>query len=493
MYIIRPPIYQTQQIRTFEALAQEKYGISGQAMMDQAGKAAFEFLLRRWPQAKRIAVLCGSGNNGGDGYVIGRFAHEHGLETTIWQVGDHHNLKAEAKEAFVACQNAHVPIIPFGPRTGLNHPDLIVDAICGVGLQDELRDEAIVAIEHMQSACVPIFAIDVPTGINADTGAVMGKAVNATATITFIGLKMGLLTGRGMAFTGELVLNDLHLPSEMFALVPPVAEKAVMSTYMEHLRPRPRDCHKGQCGHVLIIGGELGCSGAPRMAAEAALRTGAGLASIATRPEHALAMNSSRPEIMCHGVSTTDQLQPLIEQADVIIVGPGLGQTNWGRTLWQSACHARAPLVVDADGLNLLSAFPEAHENWILTPHPGEAARLLGISAQAVQSDRLAAVKGLHKQYGGTCVLKGAGTLILAPGTLPVVCDKGNPGMASAGMGDVLSGVIGGLVAQGVPLGDAAKLGACLHAMAGDMAARSGERGTLAMDLMPFLRQLVNG
>lgn len=275
-------------------------------------------------------------------------------------------------------------------------------------------------------------------------------------------------------------------------MVEPVAEKIHLQNYSAFLKQRPRDWHKGLSGHVLIIGGGLGFSGAPRMSAEAALRVGAGLVSVATCPENA-GLFSDYPEIMSHGVNDINELNPLLQKADVIVIGPGLGQTDWARKICEEVFRQLLPLVIDADALNLLSGMNHySFEQAVLTPHPGEAARLLAKTTQQIQEDRLAALKEINKKYGGVIVLKGAGTLVFASNTLPGLCDKGNPGMATAGMGDVLSGVIGGLIAQGIPLSDAAKLGVCLHAMAGDLAAKEGERGMIATDLMPYLRRLSN-
>jgi hydroxyethylthiazole kinase-like uncharacterized protein yjeF len=243
---------------------------------------------------------------------------------------------------------------------------------------------------------------------------------------------------------------------------------------------------------VLIVGGELGYSGAPRMAAEAALRVGAGLVSVATRPEHAALINCHRPEIMSHGVANAEDLDRLIKKASVIILGPGLGLTDWSKKMFELVCQQKLPLLIDADGLNLLAGTSMRNENWVLTPHAGEAGRLLSVSAATVQQDRLAALNKITQGYDGVCVLKGAGTLVMKAEGLPAICEQGNPGMATAGMGDVLSGVIGGLMAQGIPMEEAAKLGVCLHAKAGDLAAKEGERGMIATDLMPWLRQLSN-
>lgn len=256
---------------------------------------------------------------------------------------------------------------------------------------------------------------------------------------------------------------------------------------------RNRDAHKGDFGHVLIIGGDHGMGGAVRLSAEAALRVGAGLVSVATRPENVSLVCSTRPEIMCHGIQRADALSPLIEKATVIAFGPGLGKSDWSRDFFQQVISLQKPMVVDADALNLLRESPIKKEQWILTPHPGEAARLLSSDVSVVQHDRHSALEKLHARYGGVIVLKGMQTLVSQKGRQAYCCDAGNPGMASGGMGDVLSGVIAGLIAQHFSLDDAAKIGVFLHATAGDLAAQAnGERGLLAMDLMPHLQQLVN-
>jgi hydroxyethylthiazole kinase-like uncharacterized protein yjeF len=260
-----------------------------------------------------------------------------------------------------------------------------------------------------------------------------------------------------------------------------------------YLKPRARQWHKGLSGHVLIIGGECGFSGAPHMAAEAALRVGAGLVSVATRKDHADLISVAVPEVMSHGVEQADALLPLAQKATVLVVGPGLGQLPWGKKMWQTIYEYKLPRVIDADGLNLLAQEPVYDDNWILTPHPGEAARLLNITTEQVQLNRQQTAEAIAKKYGGVCVLKGAGTIVYQKDHEPYVCDKGNPGMATAGMGDVLSGVLGGLIAQGIPLFEAAKIAVYIHAVAGDRAAaENGERGIVATDLMPYLQQLVN-
>lgn len=258
------------------------------------------------------------------------------------------------------------------------------------------------------------------------------------------------------------------------------------------MRPRHKSAHKGDFGHALLVGGDSGYSGAVRLSAEAALRTGSGLVSVGTRPEHAVLMTMSCPELMCHGVETRMGVNKLAKRATVIAVGPGLGLSAWSNELFEAALETALPLVVDADGLNLLAKAPRKNDNWVLTPHPGEAAKLLNCATVDVQKGRLSAVQQLQKTYGGVVVLKGEGSLIAGDGQRIYRCNEGNPGMATGGMGDVLTGIIVGLIAQGHSLVNAAKLGVMIHATAGDYAAKEGKRGLTASDLIKQVRGLVN-
>lgn len=267
----------------------------------------------------------------------------------------------------------------------------------------------------------------------------------------------------------------------------------VLENLLKLLKPRERDADKHDFGHVLIVGGDYGMAGAVRMAAEAAARIGAGLVSVATHPKHTTLIISNRPELMVHGITDPEELNPLLQRANAIVLGPGLGRSTWSHELFNKTLNHPIIKVVDADGLNLLSKSPQHRSDWILTPHPGEAARLLDTTIAKIKSSRIEAVSTLQKAYGGITVLKGAGTLILGNNQQPKICKAGNPGMASGGMGDLLSGVIGGLLAQDLPKLTAAELGVMLHSTAGDLAAHDfGERGLLAMDLIPYLRKLIN-
>lgn len=262
------------------------------------------------------------------------------------------------------------------------------------------------------------------------------------------------------------------------------------TSFKSLLSPRPRDANKGLYGHVLIIGGNEGMPGAVQLAGEAALRCGAGLVSVATKPQHIALMNC--PEIMVYGIHNIHDLKPLLTKATVIVIGPGLGKTSWSVDLLKIVLSCSQVKVLDADALNWLAENPQQSEQWILTPHPGEAARLLNCTIDDIQKNRIESILQLQKKYHGTIVLKGAHSLICTSHSLSV-CHEGNPGMATAGMGDVLSGIIGGILAQHFDLQQAAELGVCLHASAGDLAAKElGERGLIATDLMPYLHHLVN-
>lgn len=472
-----------------DRFAIERLGIPGIELMHRAGKAAFDTLRRRWPGARTVSVICGSGNNGGDGYVVARFAWEAGLDVRVYPAVATSALRGDALLAYREYETAGGPVLSFVPAE-FEGAEVVVDGLLGTGLDREvsgLYADIIRAINRFRGG---ILALDIPSGLHADTGCALGDAVRADVTATFVGLKRGMFTGDGREHCGEVEFADLDLP---YTVYDPVKASALLLPDWEQGLPRRfRGAHKGHFGHVLAVGGEMGFSGAVRLAAEAAARVGAGLVSVATRPAQAQLMNLSRPELMCHGVDHPEQLRPLLERANVVAIGPGLGQSAWAAMLFAEVLACGLPLVVDADALNLLARNPMRRDHWILTPHPGEAARLLQTSASAIQRDRFAAIAALRQRFGGTVVLKGSGTIVSGTSGVPGVCTLGNPGMASGGMGDVLTGVLAGLMAQGLAANEAAEVGVRLHGASGDLAAREGERGLLASDLMAPLRQLVN-
>lgn len=484
-------LYSAAGTRALDRAAIETHGIAGFELMQRAAAAAWAELGRRWPQARRIAVVCGTGNNGGDGFVVAALARRAGLAVDLYLVGARERIGGDAARALALADDAGLAPSPL-PES-LDSAEVVVDALLGTGLDREVRGAHGEAIARINASGRPVLAIDIPSGLDATTGACLGVAVAAQVTVSFIGLNQGLFTGAGPALVGEVVFAGLDLPGACYEAVPASARLVAWSDLRERLAPRARTAHKGRFGHVLVVGGAPGYGGAARMAAEAAARVGAGLVSLATHPAHAAALTQSRPEIMCHAIADGAALRALARRASVVALGPGLGQEAWGRELFASARALPLPQVLDADALNLLARDPDHAARRILTPHPGEAARLLDGDTATIARDRFAAAAALAARFGGVALLKGAGTLIAAPAAVPVVVRGGNPGMASGGMGDVLTGVIAGLVAQGHPLAEAAALGACVHAEAADRAAAAdGERGLLAADLMPWLRRAVN-
>jgi NAD(P)H-hydrate epimerase len=499
-------LYTAAQVRELDRLAIEERKIPGAKLMQRAGAAAFDLLRVRWPRARRVAIVCGPGNNGGDGYMMARLVREAGLSVDVLSLGAAEKMQGDAAVARKQCKSAGVAVKNFQADQLAGH-DVIVDALLGTGLEREVDGEWRAAVEAVNASRLPVLAVDIPSGLHADTGRVMGAAVHASATMTFIGLKAGLFTGAGREHAGEIFFNDLNVPPDIYTRVPAMAQRLTETSLHGLMSGRRRDMHKGDAGHVLVIGGARGMPGAACLAGEAAYRAGAGLVMLATHPEHAAHISAARPELIVHAVATPQELRPLLARADVIAVGPGLGQGEWGDALFGAALDTKLPMVVDADALNTLATDPLMHADWILTPHPGEAARMLGMSTEDIQADRFTAAREIVASFGGVCVLKGAGTLVasfkmerraseasrttLADGVVSV-CDRGNPGMASGGMGDVLTGVIAGLRAQGLISPVAARLGVWLHAAAGDDVAASGEIGMLASDLFPHIRSRLN-
>ena len=476
-------LYRAEQVRALEQLAINIQGITSFDLMTRAGKAVFASINHQWPTIKSVAIFCGSGNNAGDGYIVARLAMLMGLKVVVYSLVDPESLSGNALLAYRNYRVVAGTVILFQSEQ-IIAADVFVDALLGIGLSRPVAGLYAQAIALINTTAVKVIAIDIPSGIHADTGFVLGCAVKADCTVSFVALKQGLLTGQAVDYCGNIIYESLAVPTSIFLEIKPAAvrvTKAVISS-------RDRYSHKGHYGHILIIGGDHGYTGAVRLAGEAALRMGAGLVSIATRTEHAALMNLGRPELMCHGVETSDQLAILLEKASVVVIGPGLGQSDWAKMLFNKTLNAGKPMVIDADGLNLLAKSPTANPQWILTPHPGEAASLLNCTTAEIEQDRFASVTAIQSQYDGIALLKGAGTLIASADDC-AISSTGNPGMASGGMGDVLAGIIAGLLAQGLSLQEAAQQGAYHHGLAADVAVRrKGERGLLASDLMLYLR-----
>jgi hydroxyethylthiazole kinase-like uncharacterized protein yjeF len=485
------PLYRSDAVRAIDRAA-IAHGIAGFELMRRAAQAAFDLLRQAWPEARGVSVVCGSGNNGGDGYLVACLARDAGLDVAVHAAPPTASSSADARRARAAWSDAG-GIVGDLAKAKFDGAEVIVDALFGIGLTRAPDGDAAHIIALMNASRCTILALDVPSGIDADTGATPGNAVRAARTITFIAAKRGVYTGRARELCGTVTIAPLQVPRAQVDAHAPDARLLRAPDLARWLRPRARDAHKGHHGHVLAIGGEHGYGGAIQLCAQAALRSGAGWVSVATRADHIALLLAARPEAMSRAVESDEDLLPLLERADVLAIGPGLGQNDWGRALFARALKSGKSLVLDADALNLLALSPMSLHDAILTPHPGEAARLLGCTVADIEADRFAAAHGLAERFAATVVLKGAGSIVAAPGQTPAVIDAGNPGMASAGMGDVLTGAIAALRAQGLDAFDAACAGALLHAAAGDIAARDGgERGLLAGDLFIPLRKLAN-
>ena len=484
-------LYSSAQVRALDAYAIEALRIPAYTLMKRAGEAALRHLRSRYPLAHRIAVVCGGGNNGGDGYVLARFAQAAGLTVTVLAASDPEQLRGAARQAFEDLRATGARARPFAASL-LDEGEIVVDALLGTGLHGEVRAEYAAAIRAINQSGRPVFALDVPSGLDSDAGVPLGEAVRADCTVTFVGLKTGLLVGEGPEYAGTVFFDDLELTPPPGEFVPRLTR--IVETEIQAALPRRhRAAHKGDFGRVLIVGSGSGMPGATRLAGEAALRVGAGLTTVAAAPENVAAIAAGRPELICLALTDKQVLAEALARADVVAIGPGLGRSAWARAALDTVLAAEKPLVVDADALNLLAeAEVRPRDDWILTPHPGEAARLLGVTTEQIQRDRLAALDRLLERFRGTIVLKGAGTLVGATGRTPGVCERGNPGMATAGSGDVLTGAIAGILAQCREPWAAARIGVLVHAVAGDAAARVGERGVLASDLARELHHAVN-
>ena len=514
-------LYTAAQVRRLDAAVIEGSlappAVPGIELMERAGRAAFETAARAWPDARRWLVFCGAGNNGGDGYIVARLAREAGREVTLCALKEPATLGGDAATAARRWREAGGQAATW-PLSGIEDYDLVCDALLGTGLDREPAGAYGEVIEAVNRAGRPVLAVDIPSGLQADTGVAPGRAVRADLTVTFIGNKRGLFTADGPDCAGAVHFADLQT---LDAVRDSITDSGILiqeEIIAKNLPRRARNTHKGSFGWLLGVGSDLGMSGAVRLCGEAALRSGAGKVTLVTRPEHAGLINMACPELMVRGMDSGAALTDLMERVDAVVAGTGLGRSGWSRELFSACLASPAPLVLDADGLNLLAelgpalpksgppgpGLPESglpRGRWILTPHPAEAGRLLGRSAAAVQGDRVAAAQELAQRFDAVVVLKGCGTVVAAADGRYAICPLGNPGMATAGTGDVLSGVIGGIlaqrlaqgVAQGLDCWDAATTGVVAHALAGDLAAADiGERGLLASDITHRLPAVLN-
>ena len=492
-------LYTAEQVRRLDKCAIEGHGIPGIELMERAGGAVFDAARQAFPDAGKYLVLCGGGNNGGDGYIVARKAIEAGIEVDVCALKDPSGLVGDAATAAQRWQEAGGVLTPWPVRDPGNY-DVIFDALLGTGLDREPAGAYAEAIEAANQAESFVVAVDIPSGLNADTGAVMGIATVADLTVTFIGSKRGLFTADGADYTGDVLFDDLETPDSVRDSESNSGILIQEELILDFLPPRLLNSHKGNYGWLLAVGSEAGMSGAVRLCGEAALRSGAGKVTVCTRREHAALINVACPELMVRGVDKAAELETLLGEVDVVVTGTGLGRSGWSEDMLRACLAANLPTVLDADGLNILAEthpglgkgeFPAG--KCILTPHPAEAGRLLGCFARDIQQDRVASALKLARRYEAVVALKGCGTVVADPSGRYAICPLGNPGMATAGSGDVLSGVVGAMLAQGLEPWEAAMCGVVAHASAGDLAAgQAGQRGMLASDITAFLPAVLN-
>lgn len=503
-------LYHAAQVRDFDRLAIEQHALPGIVLMKRAAQAMWHVAQARWPTARHYVVLCGGGNNGGDGFLFAALAVSRNSQVTVIHTRTADQLRGDAERAWRALQasqsqsSGEVHFVLASEQNAavevIGEADLVVDCLLGTGLNQSVRPLEKALIQSINRSTVPVLAADLPSGLNSDSGAEMGVAVQADCTVSFVALKLGLFTASGPQCCGDLVFTNLGIPAAVFRTSLPAACLLDLRELQTLTPTRQANAHKGRHGHTLVIGGDTGMGGAIILAARAALYSGSGLVSVATRAQHVGPCLSQQAELMVHAVRHSEDLQPLLTRCTSVVIGPGLGQSSWSRGLLHAVLRApfSGPMVLDADALNLVAA-----ENWqslligkqvLTTPHPGEAARLLACTNAEVQADRLGSVRALQQQLGGHSLLKGAGTLLCDDQGEVTLCGYGNAGMAAGGTGDVLSGVIGALLAQGLGSAQALQLGACLHSAAADqLREQTGTTvGMTASELIPVIRRFLN-
>ncbi len=489
------PLLRAEEIRAHES-ALCAQGRSPAELMESAGAAVFKALRQQWPTAHRIGILLGSGQNAGDGWVVARLAEAAGLCVTVFGWWD------ESPPTGAAAAMAQRVPLPAGARRTTAEDlagssfEVIVDAGFGLGFRPEKPVPPSVAgwmaaVTECRARGSRVLAIDLPSGLCADTGRVADGVIAADLTVCVLGLKVGLFTGQGAAVRGQVVLALLG------AAMPLLSPSRNLLWTVPALPPKPRAGHKGVFGTVLVVAGNRGMAGAARMAAEAALRSGAGKVIVATHPAHASVLGMGCPELIVQAVDDAAAMQPALAQAQAIVLGCGLGAStaadDWAQRMIDAVWGAPLPLVVDADGLIQLGARAPRTAATVLTPHPGEAARLLGCATADIERDRLAAARALSERFAAQVLLKGAGSVLSTAAGLQI-CGRGDPALATAGAGDVLAGVIGGLLALGLPAEEALARAVCWHAQAGEaLAYAEGAWGAAATDLLPVIRALING
>ncbi|HWP96807.1 MAG TPA: NAD(P)H-hydrate dehydratase [Syntrophomonadaceae bacterium] len=509
-------IIKAREMKEIDQRASSDFGIPSLVLMENAGLRTLEIIeeILGQSQGKKVLILAGKGNNGGDGMVVARHLMNSGALVEIFLLGREDQLSSDALINYRILQRMGAKIYPLDQDSALDvlmssllSSDLAVDALYGIGFQGRLNDFEARIVKILNWSRVPVVAVDIPSGVEADTGKVNGEAVRAVYTVTFALPKLGLLLEPGREYVGALTVADISIPQAL--LCDPGLKTNLINETLVHsmIRPRRPDSHKGSYGHVLVIGGSLGMTGAVMMASYAALRSGAGLVTAAL-PETLLPIVAGGiMEIMTTPLAATAQdaigiealpaIENLLGTASICAIGPGMSRYPEARAIVRFVLeHSGIPVIIDADGLNALQGevgiLKKRQIPLVLTPHPGEMSRLSGKSIEEIQTHRMEIACNFAQEYGVTLVLKGHQTLVATPGGEVYLNLTGNPGMATAGSGDVLCGMIAGLAAQGLRPQDAAIAGVYLHGAAGDLGAdRVGQRGLVAVDLINDIPEIL--
>jgi len=500
MHNLPDKLYKVESVVKLEQIAINEFAIPGYELMKRAGKAVYQVIDSSFSRDKKVLVLCGAGNNAGDGYVVAKLASENGFDVRVISLIDPATLKNEASLAYQDWLS--VGELSEPELSHIEQADIIVDALLGTGLTREVSARWAQWITAVNRSSRAVIAVDVPSGLVADTGSIAGVAIKADITVCFIGLKQGMFTALANDYCGEIIFDDLGLDDEVFSRV--AADASLLKGVDYSLLPkRKASSNKGNFGHVLIAAGNKGMPGAAILAAKAALRSGAGLVTIVTVAENLAAICLAVPEAMvksCEADRIDEVLTPqLVNSVTHIAIGMGLGQDDWALSLLRYCVNLDKPMLLDADALNLVAQHRLRIDcPLVITPHPGEAARLLSdktaFSSADIQRDRFTAIRQLHDMFStgksGAVILKGSGSLIFNGEALKV-CSLGSAAMAAPGMGDVLSGIVIALIAQGIEISDAAELAVCLHASAAELLAGDSTRGLLASDIIGALPRVL--
>lgn len=494
-------IFNTKEVYNIEKDYAIRHGNSSYDLMDKAGFSVFKYILELKENVKSVLIFCGRGNNGGDGYVAAYYLKQHGIDVKVCAIGPVH----ERQEAFIAYKKyveSGGIVLNTLPSVATN-VDVVVDALLGTGLTSFVKEPYASYIQFINKIDALKIAIDVPSGLNADTGIVLGDCVQANITICMLALKIGLFTADAVDYTGKVIFEDLGVDSGSYYKKISFDDGGpclpCLNRYYDNIKEdlplRLKSANKGDCGKILIIAGSFGMGGASIICATGALRAGAGLIKVATDVRNFSAINSRAPELMTVDFDNASDLSKAIAWADVIAIGPGLGQDERAVYLVNLVSKLDKTVIYDADALNIIAKNDCLlfKQKKVLTPHPGEAARLLNESVDEIQQDRFKSCFKLWQKYGGVVLLKGPGSIV-CDGVHLTLINEGSEAMATGGMGDMLTGIISALIGQGASLNTATVVASCVHGRAGTMCGRdNGTIGTAACDLSLYVRRLING